>query len=85
MVDSSQGSQIPEFKTENKSHVVIYVFEGYLVLFKDTIKIVTLHLTFKRVLNLGLNLVLWTFQPSVVPSLTAACLGSRAQMHYHSF
>lgn len=48
MVDSSQGSQIPEFKTENKSHVVIYVFEGYLVLFKDTIKIVTLHLTFKR-------------------------------------
>lgn len=72
-------------KAENKSHVVIYVFEAYLVLFKDTIKMVTLHLTFKRVLNLGLNLVLWTFQPSVVHSLTAACLGSRAQMHYHSF
>lgn len=70
-------------KAENKSHVVIYVFEAYLVLFKDTIKMVTLHLTFKRVLNLGSNLVLWTFQPSVGHSLTAACLGSRAQMHYH--
>lgn len=65
--------------------MVIYGFEGYLVLFKDTIKIATMHLTFRRVLNLGLHLVLWTFQPSMVHSLTAACLGSRAQMHYHSF
>lgn len=53
---------------------------------KDTINIGTWHLTLKRVLNLELNLVLWTFQPRVVDfSLRAACLGTRAQTNYHSF